>query len=672
MKNRQIEFKRQSEMMTALLLCATGIVLNLLGATVSAATGSPIYFNTVGTMLAAVLGGYVPGILTGFITNLLLALHDSAELYYAFINIITAICAAWLAQRGGYRRFASMLGTIPVIAVITGSLGAGLTWFLNNSGIGGQFASVAMHMNESAGFSRLTAQIASELLYELLDKTVSVLLIYLLLRLIPGRLKEGIRCAGLWQAPLSEEMKAEIDRKRVKGFSLRARVLVMITAGMVCITATACAVGMRLFKDSTVDEYGHMARFITSMVAGQLEEQPINDFIALGRDAKGYEEYERSLYKLKSSYPDVERLYVYQIKENGCHVVFDLDTPTTKALEPGEIVSFDESFEPYLPALLHGEPIDPIVSDDTFGWLLTVCYPVRSGRETVRYVGADYSMSMMSYIGVVFIARFSSILASVFIVVLALALEFAEHNVILPVKSMSYCAGAFAYDSEEAREGNVEQLRALDIRTGDEIENLYRSFLKTTEDSMSYVDNLLHARLQVAEMREQVSAMDAIAYKDALTGIRNRAAYDRYVTRLEGEIARGEAKFGIAMIDLNFLKRVNDTYGHERGNDYLRACCRMVCTVFRHSPVFRVGGDEFIAVLEKSDLAEQEQLVSVLKLEMKKLADDPSLEPWEKVSAAVGIAVYDAALDRSAEDVFKRADAAMYADKQAMKAVRTD
>lgn len=669
----RLKRKSRSEAVSIMLLCVAGIALNLLGSGLSAALGLPVYFNTSGTILAAVMGGYVPGIVTGFASNLLLALGNATQLYYGIINIITAICAAWFARRGSYRRFASALGTVPVIAVITGVLGGGLTWFLNNSDIGGQFAGMALQMLESTGVARFDAQLAAEFLYELIDKLVSVTLTFLLLRLIPAAFQESMLSGGRWQAPLSGEMKTVVNRERVRGVSLRVRLILMLTAGMACLTATACVIGMGLFRESTVKEYGHMARLMTSIIAGQLEEQPVENYIALGRGAEGYEEFEQSLYKLKDSYPDVEYLYVYQIEEDGCHVVFDLDTAATEASEPGDIVPFDESFAPYLPALLRGEPIDPIVSDDASGWLLTVYHPVRGAdRQTVCYVGVDYSMDMMSMIGGVFFGKFVSLILSVLIVVLALAMELVEHNLILPVKSMSYCAGAFAYDSEEAREENVEKLRALDIRTGDEIENLYSAFLKTTEDSMEYVDNLIHARLQVAEMKEQVSAMDKIAYKDALTGLRNKAAYDEYITRLDGDIVKGIAKFGIAMVDLNYLKRVNDTCGHEHGNDYLKACCRMVCDIFDHSPVFRVGGDEFVVVLEHGDLTSREELLAKLKGEMRRCAENETLQPWEKPSAAVGIALYDAALDHSADDVFKRADTAMYADKQAMKAVRTD
>ena len=79
--------------------------------------------------------------------------------------------------------------------------------------------------------------------------------------------------------------------------------------------------------------------------------------------------------------------------------------------------------------------------------------------------------------------------------------------------------------------------------------------------------------------------------EDALTGIRNKMAYDYEVEKLEKDLADGFNEFGLAMVDLNFLKKTNYTYGHEKGNISIRRLCMLVCEVFEHSPVFRIGGN---------------------------------------------------------------------------------
>ena len=89
---------------------------------------------------------------------------------------------------------------------------------------------------------------------------------------------------------------------------------------------------------------------------------------------------------------------------------------------------------------------------------------------------------------------------------------------------------------------------------------------------------------------------------DALTKVRNKRAYDLEVQRVEQELRDGKTDVGIAMIDMNFLKRTNDIYGHEQGNASLQKLCQTICGVFKHSPVFRIGGDEFVVILENQRL----------------------------------------------------------------------
>ena len=92
--------------------------------------------------------------------------------------------------------------------------------------------------------------------------------------------------------------------------------------------------------------------------------------------------------------------------------------------------------------------------------------------------------------------------------------------------------------------------------------------------------------------------------------------------------------------------------------------------IFAHSPVFRIGGDEFVVILENSDFDNADSLLNSLK---SALSESQKAEnEWERVSAAAGIAVYDPAIDEGVESVFKRADMTMYENKKKMKAVRTD
>lgn len=206
----------------------------------------------------------------------------------------------------------------------------------------------------------------------------------------------------------------------------------------------------------------------------------------------------------------------------------------------------------------------------------------------------------------------------------------------------------------------------------DEISALALQFSDMIMQIGDYINQVTSTQNALQKERDISRKLEEKSVTDALTGLRNRAAYDSVVKDLDWEIESGEAEFGIAMIDLNYLKRVNDTYGHDKGNIMIKKCCQMVCDVFKHSPVFRIGGDEFVVILRGHDYEHIEELYAEMKTCMKTWEEDATLKNWEKVSAAFGYACFDPERDSNADAVFKRADKAMYLNKKEMKAVRTE
>ena len=179
-------------------------------------------------------------------------------------------------------------------------------------------------------------------------------------------------------------------------------------------------------------------------------------------------------------------------------------------------------------------------------------------------------------------------------------------------------------------------------------------------------ESLYSAEVRAKSAKIEAEDMSRIAYQDALTHVKNKSAYNVKAKELAGQIEKFSAEFAIVMVDVNFLKRVNDTYGHEYGDKYLIGACEIICEVFKHSPVYRVGGDEFLAVLQGHDYEQRDALM--LQLKERRGSDDKSLQPWENFSAACGIGVYQ--LGDSVEQVFQNADEEMYRNKVEMKGGR--
>lgn len=154
------------------------------------------------------------------------------------------------------------------------------------------------------------------------------------------------------------------------------------------------------------------------------------------------------------------------------------------------------------------------------------------------------------------------------------------------------------------------------------------------------------------------------AYKDGLTGVRNKLAYLETLADLETAIEGGElTEYGVVVFDVNDLKTINDTLGHKVGDEYIKSGCSIICRHFDHSPVFRIGGDEFVAILKGSDYANRETLLETFQKVIRENQENGS------VIVASGLAVYDALTDSSYDDVFRRADKSMYEQKQVLKAV---
>ena len=147
---------------------------------------------------------------------------------------------------------------------------------------------------------------------------------------------------------------------------------------------------------------------------------------------------------------------------------------------------------------------------------------------------------------------------------------------------------------------------------------------------------------------------------DALTGVKNKHAYLDAEEALNLRILEnGHPEFAITILDVNDLKKVNDVEGHQAGDQYLRDACRIVCTIFKHSPVFRIGGDEFAVISQGDDYSRIDALLQTVEDHNAKAARDGG------IVIACGMARYEN--DRGVAPVFERADQRMYENKSALK-----
>jgi diguanylate cyclase (GGDEF)-like protein len=207
--------------------------------------------------------------------------------------------------------------------------------------------------------------------------------------------------------------------------------------------------------------------------------------------------------------------------------------------------------------------------------------------------------------------------------------------------------------AEKVNNGDYEF--SLDYDGNDEVGRLTTTFKHLTDTVKAHINDLSNR-----------------VYVDPLTSVKNKGAFADAVDGLQKEINEGLEKpeFAIGMFDCDNLKLVNDQYGHEKGDDYLKTACQLICRIFQHSPVFRIGGDEFSVILREEDYRNRDDLILRFERERNEV-NRKSDNMWEQVNVAMGIAVYDPQTDHSANDVLRRADKIMYQDKRARKEAET-
>lgn len=177
----------------------------------------------------------------------------------------------------------------------------------------------------------------------------------------------------------------------------------------------------------------------------------------------------------------------------------------------------------------------------------------------------------------------------------------------------------------------------------------------------------IRAEKKVTDGELRIKALSSKVFVDALTHVRNKGGYDEYINHLQNRLDSGES-FGIAIgiFDCDNLKGINDRYGHDKGNIYLQTSCSMICRVFQHSPVFRIGGDEFVVIFLGGDYEIRDQLIKQFQ-ERQAATGTTAQNDWEKVGVSCGVAVYDPSLDGSLKELARRADQLMYEDKSIRK-----
>ncbi len=525
----------------AILLVAVGLVLNILPAQLLAhlaPEGVPLYLDCFGTVLSTMVGGLLPGVLVGFGTNILMGVAAIDNIYYCAVNVLIAVGTAFFFHRGYMKTVPKTIITIVVIGFIGGSTSFVLTWFLNGRDIGsGVGSDMAMWLVGLGLQPRLLALFLADFAVNIFDKGIVIVLSMLAYRLLPA---DFIR--GYVELFALEENGSTTAYRSLLNQSLLRKVVFMLLGSEAVLFVVVLVVCFYQFQGTNVDSYTDIAQSATNLEATIVDANEVEAYLAEGEQALGYTKVKQQLEDVRDSFTDLEYVYVYRFEEDGVHVVFDLDSYDeegnleVEGYAPGDVFPFDESFKEMVPALLAGEEIDPIITDDTYGWLLTAYKPIADDTGKVQaYVCADISMEDLQLEERAFIVRLLYILLGASIVVLAVSIYHADRHLVRPINAMEKAASDFAFGSEDEQERSLRHIHGLNIDSQDEIEKLYHALSKLASDSTEQIGKIRSDAETITRMQEAI-IMDfasMVEARDKCTGdhIKKTSEYVDLITR---------------------------------------------------------------------------------------------------------------------------------------------
>ena len=505
--------------------------------------GMPLYLDTLGTVVVAAVAGFFPGILTALLTNLACSIFDTYSIYFAIINCLIAMLAAYLSQVRKIKPVWKIVLLVLGSAFIGGILGAFEQWILFGEPQIDSIEETVKTISSVSGVNELLCFLMVNFGLNLVDKGITIGLAALLIRFTPQRVKDDLYRGEWRQKPLTREQRKNLGLENKNGFiTLRGRITALLCVTAFILTLVMVAISMRLYFDRSKEEHLISAENAAEFGAYVIDGDDVNVFLAEGASNPEYLKTLKLLSEARTAFPGLEYLYVYQMREDGCHIVLDTDPEMDMWTEVNSIIPYDPSFEKYIPALLAGERVPPVESNDRYGWLLTAYEPVYNSAGTcVAYVGADISMLYLSDYVTSFLKRTLFIFSAFLVTIMAYGIWNTSASLVYPINSMAAAAKAFSGEEKADLGEHVKAIRSLEIKTDDEIQNLYEAICRMAVDTTDQIKNIEHYTEAVTQMQRGliITMADLVENRDSDTGahIQKTAAYVRII--MEGLRKKG-------------------------------------------------------------------------------------------------------------------------------------
>ena len=440
-----------------------------------------------------------------------------------------------------------------------------------------------------------------------------------------------------------------MNNLKTNRLNLTTRIAILVAALLLVISITLGTVLILRSRAEMMEMINARMLDITKVAASMLNGDELRDLTGEDADTPAYRKVMETLTHFQDN---IELSYIYCIRDmKDGTFTFGVD-PTV--LDPGDFGS-PIVYTKALDSAAHGTPaVDEKAYEDQWGKFYSAYSPVfTSTGEVGGIVAADFDAAWIE-------KELRKSARIVWIGCLA--------SLLLGVVSVVLLTGGLRKKLKAVNEEITGLGESVDVLSRElSLHTILRKEELEALEPAEPVDEISALSLRIRSLREQLRAYVARsqleATMDKLTGANNQSSYVAMTKRLDKDIERQMANFTLVICDLDHLKEINDEYGHDAGDAALSDAARLIGRAFGPEHTYRVGGDEFAAILENRSEAEASLRMQNLERLIREFNQNE--KPYEfELDISTGMAAFEPETDENFRAVFRRADQDMYSQKK--------
>ena len=290
-------------------------------------------------------------------------------------------------------------------------------------------------------------------------------------------------------------------------FPLSRKIALMATSLAFFLSLVMIIFNYQNFKDEMFEHYEHDARRVAVIASNRLDADRIDHYLESGEKDEEFERAYRIICDIQRN-NGVKYIYVFKPDSDGVRYLLDTD-PTENAYQLGQRESYAESgFGARAAKMMRGEEINPIISDDGLGWLMSVLYPLKTADgQTACYVAVDILMTEVMEDLYAFENRMFLIMSIITTIAAILDYYIIKRTLADPITKLSVAAGQLVEEEQSGANTGTAIFEKLSIRSRDEVGALYSSLTQMERDMNSYIRDLV----TVTAEKERIGAELSIA-----------------------------------------------------------------------------------------------------------------------------------------------------------------